>query len=85
MYTLLGSTNEYVSGNLRVLLKLFDRMILPVRKYNCEVWGRTFFTRKFVPSDFLGKRQQKNAVDRLHCVVIKQILGVNSKASNWEY
>ena len=33
--------------------------------------------------DFLGKRKLKNAVDKLDCVVIKQILGVNSKASNW--
>ena len=44
--------------------------------------GRTFFTRKFVPSDFLSERKLKNAVDRLHCVYLKQILGVNSKASN---
>ena len=36
MYTLLGSTNKYASGNLRVLLKLFDKMILPIFTYNCE-------------------------------------------------
>ena len=45
--------------------------------------GVALFTRKFVPSDFLSKRQLKNTVDKLHCVFIKQILGVNSKASNW--
>ena len=83
MYTLLGSTNKFASGNLRVLLKLFDRMILPICTYNCEVWGSTFFTRKFVPSDFLSERQLKNAVDKVNCVFIKQILRVNSKASNW--
>ena len=37
MYTLLGSTNKFALGNLRVLLKLFDRMILPICTYNCEV------------------------------------------------
>ena len=58
-------------------------MILPISTYNCEVWGSTFFTRKFVSSDFLSERQLKNTVDKLHCVFIKQILGVNSKASNW--
>ena len=83
MYTLLGSTNKFASGNLKVLLKLFDRMILPICIYNCEVWGSTFFTRKCVPSDFLSKRQLKNAVDKLHYVFMKQILGANSKASNW--
>ena len=83
MYTLLGSTNKFASGNLKVLLKLFDKMILPICIYTCEVWGNTFFTRQFVPSDFLSKRQLKNVVDKLHCVFIKQILGVNLKASNW--
>ena len=42
MYTLLGSTNKFASGNLRVLLKLFDRMILPICTYNCEVCRSTF-------------------------------------------
>ena len=36
MYTLLGSTNKFALGNLRVLLKLFDRMILLIGTYNCE-------------------------------------------------
>ena len=83
MYTLLGSTNKFASGNLRMLLKLFDRMILLICTYNCEVCGSTFFTRKFVPSDFLNEQQLKNTVDKLHCIFIKHILGVNSKASNW--
>ena len=42
-----------------------------------------FFKRKFVPKDFLNKRLLKNEIDKLHCVFIKQILGVNRKASNW--
>ena len=37
MCTLLGSTNKFASGNPRVLLKLFDRMVLPIRTYYCEV------------------------------------------------
>ena len=41
------------------------------------------FTRNFVPSDFLSERQLKKAVDKLHCVFIKQILAVNSTALNW--
>ena len=77
-YTLLDSSNK--SGNLRTLPKLFDRMILPICTYICEVWENTFFTRKFLPSDFLSKKQLKNAVDKLHCVFIKQIFGVNSNA-----
>ena len=66
-----------------MLLKLFDRTILPICTHNCEVWESTFFARKFAPCDFLGEHQLKSAVDQLHCVFIKQILGINSKASNW--
>ena len=83
MYALLGSTKKFASGNLRVLLKLFDRMILAICTYNCEMRRSTFFTRRFTPSDFLSARQLKNAVDKLYSVFIKQILGVNSKISNW--
>ena len=83
MHTLLGSTNKFASGNLRTLIKLFDRVIIPICTYNCEVWGSTFFTRKFVPSDFLSERQLKNTLDKIHCVFIKQVHGVISKASNW--
>ena len=45
--------------------------------------GKHFFTGNFVPRDFLSVRQLKNLVDKLHCVFIKQILRVNSKAPNW--
>ena len=82
MYTLLCSTNKFASGNLRVLLKLFDRMILLICTNNCVVGRSTFFIITFVSNDFLGKRQLKNAVDKLHCLFIKEILSVNSKASN---
>ena len=42
IYTLLGSTNKFASENLRMLLKLFDRMILPIWTYNCEIWEALF-------------------------------------------
>ena len=72
MYTLLCSTNKFASGNLRVLIKIFNRMIFPICTYNCEVLGSTFFTIKFVSSDFLSKRQLKNTVDKPHCTFITQ-------------
>ena len=77
MYTLIGGINKLTSGNLRVLLKLFERMILPICTYNCEVWESTFFTKKYLPSDFLGGRQLQSAADKPHYVIVKQVLGVN--------
>ena len=37
MYTLLGNVNKFSSGNVRILLDLFGKMILPICNYNCEV------------------------------------------------
>ena len=46
--------------------------------------GEALFSQEsFASSDFLSKRELKNAVSKLHCVFIKEILGVNPKASNW--
>ena len=60
IYTLLGSTNIYASRNLRVLLILFHKIVLLICVYNCEVWGSTFFTRKFVNSDCLMKQTTRS-------------------------
>ena len=56
MYTMSGSINKFASKNLRVLLKLSERITFPIYTYNCEEWRSTFFTRKFTTSDFLGER-----------------------------
>ena len=45
MYTLLGCTNKFAPGNLRVLLKLFDRIILPICICNSELREITFSTK----------------------------------------
>ena len=34
MYTLLGNVNKFSSGNISILLDLFDKMILPICTYN---------------------------------------------------
>ena len=39
IYTLLGKS----SGNVAILLVIFDKMILTICTYNCEVWGASFF------------------------------------------
>ena len=64
------------------MIDLFDRMILPVCTYNCEVWGASFFSSKSSPSDFLSEKQCKNPIDNLQVSFLKHILGVHSRASN---
>ena len=65
------------------MIDLFDKMILPICTYNCEVWGASFFSSKFSPSDFLSEKQCKNPIDKLQGSFLKHIFGVHSRASNW--
>ena len=81
MYNLLGNTNKFLSGNIRILIGLFDKIILPI--CDCEVWGASLFTRKFSQCDFLSEKQCKNPIDKLHVKFLKHILGVNQRATNW--
>ena len=83
MYNLLGSTNKFLSGNIRILIGLFDKIILPICTYNCEVWGASLFTMKFSPCAFLSGKQCKNPADKLHLKFLKHILGVKQQATNW--
>ena len=39
MYTLLGNVNKFYAGNIKILIDLFDKMIVTICTYNCEVWG----------------------------------------------
>ena len=83
MYNLLGNTNKFLTRNIRILIDLFDKIILPICTYNCEVWGASLFTMKFSPCDFLSGKQCKNPVDKLPLKFLKHILGVNQQATNW--
>ena len=82
MYSLLGNTNKFLSGNIRILIDLFDKIILSICTYNCEVWGVSLFTMKFSQCDFLSEKQCKNPIDKLHLKFLKHILGVNQRATN---
>ena len=78
MYTRLGNINKFHAGNIKILIDLFNKMILPICTYNCEVWGALFFSSKSSPSDFLSEKQCKNPIDKLQGSFLKYILGVHS-------
>ena len=78
MYTLLGNVNKFCAGNTKMLVDLFDKMILPICSYNCEVWGASSFSPKCSPSDFLSEKQCKNPIDKLQGSFLKHIFCVLS-------
>ena len=65
MYTLLGNVNKFSSGNVRILLDLFGKIILPICNYNCEVRGASYFLCKFSARAFLAENFFKNLIDKL--------------------
>ena len=83
MYSILGNVKTFYAENIKMLIDLFDKMILPMWTYNCEVWGASFFSSKSWPSDFLSEKQCKNRIDQLQGSFLKHTLGVHSRASNW--
>ena len=52
MYTLLSHTNKCLVGNTKLLMDLFDKIILPICTYNSEVWGSAFFTKQYSRHSF---------------------------------
>ena len=83
VYTLLGNVNKFHAGNIKILIDLFNKMILPISTYNSEVWGASIFSFKSLLSDFLSEKQCKNPIDKLQGSFLKHILGLHSRASNW--
>ena len=65
MYTLLGNENKHYAGNIKILIDLFGKMIVPICTYNREVWGASFFSSKSSLSNFLSEKQRKNLIDKL--------------------
>ena len=65
MHTLLDNVIKLRAGNVNILIDLFDKMILPICTYNCEVCGASFFSTKFLSSSFLSEKQRNNPVNKL--------------------
>ena len=83
MYTVLGIVNKFSSRDVRILLDLFDKMILPICTYDCEVWRVSFSPYKFSATDFLAEKQLKNPIEKLQGSYLKYNLGVHVHSSNW--
>ena len=59
---------------IKLLLKIFDTMIVPILLYGAEVW---------VPSGkFTPEKWDKTTIEKQHTSLLKQILGVNTSTQN---
>ena len=83
MFALLSSINRTKNASPKLLLNLFDKMVVPIILYNSEIWGAYLFRNKQMlceNNDFLF--DLKNILEDLHIKFMKVVLGVNSKTCN---
>ena len=83
MFSLLAKVNKHHTCSPKLLLDLFDKMILPIAMYNVEVWGTTCFPCNKNNNDFLNISNTKNPIEALQVRFCKRILAVNDRATNW--
>ena len=61
MYILLSNTNKYLSDNIKILIDLFDKIIVAIFTYNCEILHgvRPYFQRACLYLTFYHKNNAK--------------------------
>ena len=67
VYKLLKDTHDLYDPDLKFMCSLYDKLILPVVHYNCEIWG------------FHAARE----VERTHLLFCKKILKLNSRTADY--
>ena len=67
VYKLLKDTHDLYDPDLKFMCSLYDKLILPVVHYNCEIWG------------FHAARE----VERTHLLFCKKILKLNSRKADY--
>ena len=83
MMALLKNLYKYKSCGIKILLDLFDKMVLPVALYNSEVWGTNCFPVNKNNNNFFDNSALKSPLENLQTTLLKILLGVGEKTSNW--
>ncbi len=65
MYALIGKCRK-LGLSTDLLLELYDRMIVPIMLYGCEVWGPENYTE----------------TEKLHLKFCKHLLGIHGRTTN---
>ena len=69
-----------------ILTELFDKMVLPICTYNCEVCGASYFLKISHLLIFYQKKQCKNSLDNLYCFFfLKHILALTPEHQIGQY
>ena len=83
MFSLLSSINKSRNAPPKLLLELFDKMVMPILLYNSEIWDAFIFPNKHIfnnPSESIFEINL--LTENLSMKFMKLILGVHSKTCN---
>ena len=83
MHGLLSKVYRFKSCDPRIMIELFDKMVLPVALYNSEIWGTMCFPVNENNMNFLEVGPQKNPIEDGQIKFCKRLLGVSDKTTNW--
>ena len=83
MYTILRKDFKYSTCDIRSMVSLFDKMILPIATYNSEIWGNMCFPVNKMNNNFIHFGNRKNPIEDVQIKLCKRLLGVSDKATNW--
>ena len=86
MFSLIRNTNKHGACSIDIMMELFDKMIVPIALYNCEVWG----VNDMFPQDpkkecnpISIKKLSDNPTENIQFKFLKIILRLPSRTSNW--
>ena len=82
MFSLIN--NLYRSINPRIMLDLFNKMVVPIALYGVEVWGVNFVPVNKRNNDcFDNSHLSKHLTENLQYRFLKVLMGVSRKTSSW--
>ena len=67
----------------KILLDLFDKIIVPIALYGVEVWGSNFIHGKNDDNYFDRTKLAKHETENIHYRFLKILLGVHRRTSSW--
>ena len=83
MFSIIRNVNRHYACRVDILLELFEKMVLPIALYNCEVWGTSFLPINVKNNAFFDSNcYSKHIMEKLQTKFMKMILGVNQNTSN---
>ena len=84
MFSLVRNLYKHRTADIYIMLDLFDKMILPIAQYGCEVWGTNYIPCNPNNNNLFDQSNlSKHITESLHYRYLKQLLGVPRKTSNW--